>query len=93
MVAPLPDDEAPRGLQLDLLSAILRLHTALADVELAPPCLELIPVRDLIVQAIARLKPHLSTATLAWATSRGFLPRPPVDDEEAPRLRRLGGGT
>jgi hypothetical protein len=76
MVSPLPDYDAPSGLQLDLLAVILRLHTALGDIELAPPSLELIPVRDLIRQCIARLSPHLSPDSLRWATSRGFLPRP-----------------
>lgn len=73
MVAPVPDELAPSGLQLDLLASVLRLRTALADVELADPFLGQVQIRDLIKSAIMRLEPHLDSATRAWATSRGFL--------------------
>lgn len=73
MVSPEPDESAPSGLQLDLLASVLRLRTALADVELLDEFLGRAQVRDLIGSAIMRLEPHLSPATRAWATARGFL--------------------
>lgn len=90
MVAPVPDELAPSGLQLDLLACVLRLRAALGDVELADPFLGQVHVRDLIRQAIMRLEPHLSSATRAWATSRGFLWVARADDIDLLEPRKEG---
>ena len=80
MVAPLPDDEAPRGLQLDLLAALLWLRGAAADVELADPFLGQPVIKSLICLSIDRLTPHLNAHTWGWAAVRGYLsPRPETE--------------